>query len=202
MIDQFSEDGRGWARFSDDMVMRYRLSRSLTDRAPSGEVLARLLPGEALNREFASATKAVVWVMCNPSTADAFVVDPTVRDCIQFSRNWGYDVAEVVNLWALRSPHPADLRKRAIGHRGDDALNDVSIRHACAGASLVIAAWGLNGELDHRAAVVRRLLEEQNIALHHLGMTKDWFPKHPLARGTHRIPRDQQPIKWEAVNGR
>ena len=32
-----------------------------------------------------------------------------------------------------------------------------------------------------------------------LGLTKDGYPKHPMARGAHRIPRDQQPILWKSA---
>ncbi|WP_281410851.1 hypothetical protein [Rhizobium binae] len=29
------------------------------------------------------------------------------------------------------------------------------------------------------------------------GLTKYKFPKHPMARGQHRIPRDQQPMMFQ-----
>ena len=62
----------------------------------------------------------------------------------------------------------------------------------------MIAAWGNDGEIDHRATIVRQLLDEHGIALHHLGTTDSGAPKHPLARGKHRIPADQAPIDWSA----
>lgn len=31
------------------------------------------------------------------------------------------------------------------------------------------------------------------------GTNADGSPKHPMARGKHRIPRDQQPILWRAA---
>ena len=108
MIDQYSDDRRGWARFSDDT-----------------------------------------------------------------------DVLEVVNLFALRSPYPADLKKCACGFRGDDAVNDVAILQACHGASVVIAAWGAHGALDRRDLRVLNMLRDAKVHLHHLGTTKDGFPKHP-----------------------
>lgn len=190
MIDQWSEDRRGWARFSDDELFRYRLARSLNGG-----------PLSVLNDHVLSVARCV-WLMCNPSTADAFQVDPTVRECIGFATAWGCDVTEVVNLWALRSPHPADLRKRALGQRGDDMVNNDAVLQACIGAHWVIAAWGANGALDWRAHNVRQMLvDERGIALHHLGTTTEGYPKHPLARGTHRIPRDQVPVRWEVASG-
>jgi hypothetical protein len=187
MIDEYNTDGTGWARFSDDRVMRYRLARSLTTtrlEIVNGRVLGLL---------------RVVWLLLNPSTADAFKPDPTVRECRKRAVPLGADVTEVVNLWALRSPYPADLRKRAVGSRGDDAINNAEILAACTGAHLVIAAWGNHGVLDHRATIVRRLLAEAGIALHHLGTTQHGHPKHPLGRGHHRIPADQRPIAWSTT---
>ena len=199
MIDEFNPDGTGWARFSDDILgpegqplFRYRLARSLTGRAlPLFYIDGVERPGYN-----GSPAKRVVWAMLNPSTADAFKLDPTVNECRKRSIALHADVLEVVNLFALRSPYPADLRKRAHGYRGDDAANDAEILAACTGAYRVIAAWGNHGALDHRATVVRRLLAEHGIALHHLGLTGDGFPKHPLVRGVHRIPADLQPIPW------
>jgi hypothetical protein len=139
-----------------------------------------------------------LFLMLNPSTADAFQPDPTVNECRKRAVALFADVLEVVNLFALRSPYPADLRKRAHGYRGDDELNNDEILAACTGAHRVIAAWGNGGKLDHRATIVRRLLADHAIALHHLGTTQDGFPKHPRARGKHRIPADQQPIAWSS----
>lgn len=188
MIDEYNDDHTGWARFSDDRVMRYRLARSLAGK-PIAEMLSRLLPGEYLGSR-------VVFLMLNPSTADAFKHDPTVGECMKRSRQLGADVLEVVNLFAFRSPYPADLRKRAHGSRGDDADANREILNACCGAEIVVAAWGNHGALDHRATVVRGLLRDHGIKLHHLGLTEGGFPKHPLARGVHRIPAALMPQEW------
>lgn len=198
MIDQISDDGTGLAVFSDDMLFRYRLARSLTGR-PITMVWSSVSGlGDIVTDAFMAPIRRVVWVLCNPSTADAFKADPTVTECVKRATALGADVTEVVNLWALRSPYPTDLRKHACGFRGDDAINDKAILEACTGASMVIAAWGNDGELDHRNSIVRTLLDEAGIKLHHLGFTKRLNPKHPLARGKHRIPADLQPAAWIA----
>jgi hypothetical protein len=195
MIDQWSEDRTGFAQFSDDMVMRYHLFRLVSDRARElgGDIIVpTLLAGAALSHGLELAT----WLLLNPSDADAFKPDPTVTECVKFTRRWGHDVTWVVNQHAFRSPYPTDLKKRAHGQRGDDVANSGAILLACRQANIVIAGWGAGGNLDNRDVVVRRLLAEQSIALHHLGLTQNGFPKHPLARGRHRIPVDQQPIPW------
>jgi hypothetical protein len=198
VIEQWSEDRTGYALFSDDMSMRYALKRALSERAiavnryPSGDLT------EA-DHSLAVPMVRVCFLLCNPSDADAFEPDPTVGECVKRARQLGADVLEVANLWALVSPYPSDLRKRAVGFRGDDETNAAAILTACAGAYRVIAGWGNNGELDHRAAIVMRMLAENGVKLHHLGLTKDGHPKHPLARGVHRIPADLQPAVWECA---
>ncbi len=42
-----------------------------------------------------------------------------------------------------------------------------------------------------------RLARQHTVNLVCLGLTKDGFPKHPMARGVHRIARDQQPIMFQ-----
>ncbi len=169
MIDSFSPDGTGWARFSDDMTMRYRLARNLNS-----------LPIEVDDGRIIDADR-VVFLLLNPSTADAFRLDPTVKRCVAFATAWQADVVEVVNIFALRSTDPSELYKRTWGLRGDHQDNDREIVAACTGAYRVIAGWGKHGALDHRGRTVRTLLSyHHGIKLHHLGLNQDGSPKHPL----------------------
>lgn len=186
MIDQWSECGSGWAQFSDDMVMRYRLARSL------GEPLSRLMVVDGCVLGMAR----IVWLMLNPSTADAFELDPTIKECRKRSLALGADVMEVVNLFAFRSPYPKDLKKRYVGQRGEGPDNNRAIIEACRGARWVVAAWGNDGALDGRDRLIRQLMADMGINLLHLGLTNGGHPKHPLARGKHRIPATQQPQAW------
>lgn len=191
MIDQYSDDRTGWARFSDDMTMRYRLGRSL--HAGVGLVVGAEI---TLDGRLVQRIRRVVFLLLNPSDADAFDPDPTVTECRKRAAALGGDVLEVVNLFAWRSPYPTDLKKRAAGYRGDDPENNQQIIDACTGAHMVIVGWGNHGALDGRDQHVWRLLSEHAIELHHLGTTGGGYPKHPLARGRHRIPADQQPALW------
>lgn len=166
MIEQWSQDKTGWAKFSDDMTMRYRLARSFTPFSPEVERL--------------NGSPRVVFVMLNPSTADAFQLDPTIKRCVAFATSWQADVIEVVNIFALRSTDPRALYSRACGFRGDDATANEEIVRACTGAHRVVAGWGKHGALDHRGLAVLSRLRSVGIKLHHLGLNKDGSPKHPL----------------------
>ncbi len=183
----------GWARFSDDLTMRYRLGRACSDAGR-----AALLDCWTFDRRYTALSVAdlvrITFLMLNPSTADAFKPDPTVSECIRFARLWrpDVDIVEVVNLFAFRSPYPAVLRQAT--DRGSDALNDEQILEACSGAAMVVAAWGTGGALEERDEAVSGMLERAGVPGFRLGLTKELHPKHPLARGKHRIPREQQPI--------
>lgn len=194
MIHQFNEAKTGWACLSDDMTMRYHLGRLVSDgaRELGGDVIWQsLMPGGATPH-----LEIACFLMLNPSDADAFKPDPTVGECVKFTRSWGHDITWVVNQHAFRSPYPSDLKKLACGFRGDDDTNNQAIMLACSLSTIVIAAWGNDGALDHRDRVVLGMLSEAGVKLHNLGTTKAGHPKHPLARGKHRIPSTQQPIPW------
>lgn len=202
MIDERSLDETGGARFSDDRHMRYRLSRLITPRAICPTEL-QMAAGDPIRR--------VVWIMCNPSVADAFRLDPTVTRCCEFARRWGADICEVVNLFALRSTDPKVLyedARAAPGACGDyshlwrmqvgaDPVNDREILDAVAHPNTrVIAAWGTHGELGDRGDYVRTLLRERHVTLEVLRFSKHGHPNHPLARGKHFIPYEAQPQVW------
>jgi hypothetical protein len=117
---------------------------------------------------------AILWIMLNPSTADAERDDPTIRRCIGFSRAWGFGAMEVVNLFALRTPDTAALRAHTapIGPR-----NDRVIRAAAPAARPRIAAWGALPWAASRANEVRTLLGGRWLCL---SQTASGAPRHPL----------------------
>jgi hypothetical protein len=131
----------------------------------------------------------VVWIMLNPSTADAEQDDPTLRRITAFSRGWGFSALTVVNLYAWRATDPADLWT-ASDPVGPD--NDFHIAEVCA-TSHVIAAWGAHARLDRIAAV---LALPGMDGLRALAVTKTGQPRHPLyLRG------DLTPQPWENPDG-
>lgn len=140
-----------------------------------------------LSRIWDEATLPVLWIMLNPSTADAERDDPTIRKCMAFSRSWGAGGIVVVNLFAWRATKPGELRRveDPVGPENNEAL----VRAAHPGQSkLVIAAWGRGGWLHGRHGFVPDLIGRQ---LHCLGLTKQGFPKHPLY-----VSGDTKPQVW------
>lgn len=137
----------------------------------------------SLGRLWRAGGPIAVFVMLNPSTADAAADDPTVRRCVTWTRRWDCGGLIVVNLFAFRSTYPADIHR---GIRdGIDVVgprNDHFIRAAArAAGGPVVAAWGAHGgRYPHRVARVLSCLD--GALLWALGTTKAGDPVHPLAR--------------------
>jgi hypothetical protein len=141
----------------------------------------------ALWRSWDVTGKTVVFVMLNPSTADETIEDPTIRRCISFAKSWGFGNLRVGNLFALRSTDPLLLQEDLwpVGKENDQWLYELHY-----GSQLTVAAWGVHGELRGRGEHVRDLLERGG-PIHHLGLTKDGHPRHPLY-----LPASAKPIPW------
>lgn len=147
------------------------------------------------------ALPSVVFVMLNPSTADALADDQTIRKCVGFARRWGAGGIRVVNLYAWRATKPTDLAAAAA--RGEDVVgefggilnrNDSAIVAAPDPSSRIIAAWGAwPGPFPLRPARVQQLLG--HLTVEALGLTKHGAPRHPLyVRG------DVEPVPyWKAM---
>ena len=127
----------------------------------------------ALRRVWGREGTTCMFICLNPSTADATMDDPTVRRCIGFSRDWGFDQMLLGNLFALRSTNPAALRG------ADDPIgpeNDKHLRRMAFDADLVVAAWGSNAMARDRSTKVKEMIPGMAC----LGFTKSGQPKHPL----------------------
>lgn len=138
------------------------------------------------------------FVMLNPSTADGSKDDPTLRMCIHFAQAWGFGGLDVVNLFPFRSSSPIECFSWAKNNTEGNVVthNLNTVAHAVIGASIVVAAWGAAPWAKEAGDFVGRFVNATGRDLFCLGTTQDGSPKHPLARGVHRIPRDQKPILW------
>jgi hypothetical protein len=65
-------------------------------------------------RVWAFGKPKVLWIMHNPSTADADFDDATIRKIIKFSKSWGYGGLYVGNLFPYRSTDPKNLLNKPI----------------------------------------------------------------------------------------
>ena len=139
----------------------------------------------ALGRVWDVNRSLLLFVMLNPSTADSYQNDPTVRRCIKWANLWGYGGLLVGNLFALRSPNP-----KALYHASDPVGpdNDRSLLEMFQQASKTIVAWGTHGTYRNRSLQVRELLDGN---LYCLKQTANGEPGHPLY-----LPTLSEPVLW------
>ena len=130
-----------------------------------------------LSRQWDARRPRVAFVMLNPNRADARRDDPTIRRCVRFAHDWGYGALDVVNLFALRTPEPALLK---LAHDPVGPRNNRVLVRVCADAALTVAAWGMHGARQGRAAAVLALLRRRGVTLSCLGTTRTGHPRHPL----------------------
>ena len=135
--------------------------------------------------------------MLNPSWGDDEKEDMTLLALIHFARMWGYGGLLIVNLYGYRASQPREMFKMGAAAIGADNDNHTAaaVAYAKANGGKMLVAWGNDG--GERALTLARYIQAHGVQMICLGTTKSGAPKHPLARGLHRIPRDQLPIEWK-----
>lgn len=136
--------------------------------------------------------RKLVFLMLNPSTADAFKTDPTVAACMVWAQKWEFGELEVVNIFAYRATDPKVMKKAEdpIG-----PLNNAFVKEAAASASLIVAAWGAHGDhLGRGREVATKLLKDVNLTC--LATIEGGHPKHPLY-----IKRETKPKPFAYLEG-
>lgn len=161
-----------------------------------------------------------LFILLNPSTADAKKLDPTAGRCLHWSMTWttsvgathpdstgpgrrfaigmvklvNFGAMEIANAYALRSTDPSELWKHPdpVGPN-----NDAAIAAAVKRASLVIAGWGGNAKPE-RVRQIAQMLCDMGVQPYTLKLCDGGVPSHPLARGRARVPDDVKPVPWYA----
>jgi hypothetical protein len=136
----------------------------------------------ALRRTWNPRGQTVLFILLNPSTADAQLDDPTIRRCIGFARSWGCGGLVVGNLFAFRATNPAVLKsaRDPVGPENDQWLRSLATK-----ADLVVAGWGAHGTLRGRDKAVLALIDRPSV----LATTKSGRPRHPLYLRRDLVPR-------------
>lgn len=193
-------DQRGLLPREAEQVSRARAAlaeAARRDESSSAVLSADGLYRYELRRRYAitdTSGPTVLWVMLNPSTADAGVDDPTVRKVGGFSMLMGSAAVRVVvaNLFAWRATYPTDLRNAI--KRGADAVGpetDARLRSLAEEASLIVCAWGDHpystlrkyGGPERASAVLDLLVDVKRTNLDSLlclGKSTKGAPRHPL----------------------
>lgn len=154
------------ADFSADSAHRYTLTRVWNHQAPVAFLIG-----------------------LNPSTADHWANDPTIRREIGFAQSWGCGTFLKGNLFAYRATNPKVMRKAAdpIGRDNDEWL-----MHMFRRADIVVCCWGAGGSFMGRDMQVALMLRGKPLKC--LGLTKDYSPRHPLY-----LKADAPLIDWSVL---
>ncbi len=131
--------------------------------------------------------KKCLFIMLNPSTADAEKDDPTIRRCLSFAEREGCTDLTVVNLYALRATNPKEMiallqysPMEAFGgtdqkkHLLEQIEDHSQMNH------LIICAWGKQKGIEGHADRVMKIINENKGTAYCLGKTKEGYPRHPL----------------------
>jgi hypothetical protein len=135
------------ALLSADNIYRYQLSRIWDEEKPK-----------------------ILFIMLNPSIADEFVEDPTIRRVVNYAKDWWYGGVYVGNLYAFRSTDPKGLKCIA------DPIGPENINHIQTLISLVdkvIYAWGNE---QKEPDWLKKIVETPYC----IEISKKGIPKHPL----------------------
>jgi hypothetical protein len=135
------------AVFSPDNIYRYQLSRIWDAEKPK-----------------------ILFIMLNPSTADAFVEDPTIRRVINYALSWGYGGVYVGNLYGFRSTDPKGLNS-VVDPVGSENIENIKALIGI--VDKVVYAWGNERKEPEwlKACVATPYCIE---------ISKKGIPKHPL----------------------
>lgn len=119
----------------------------------------------------------LTFMMLNPSKADAFSNDPTIRKCIGFSTKNGYGGIRVLNLFAFRTTYPKELKAAGypVGPDSEEIYAE-KIRPS----DHVVFAWGANARGLQRADEMRAYFRQRDIIPWVLHELADGTPAHPL----------------------
>lgn len=145
----------------------------------------------SLTRIWDESKPKVMFIMLNPSTADANNDDPTIRRCVGFAKSWGFGGLYVCNLFAFRATTPKELLKV------DNPFGDQNIWHTrklSDEVEMIICAWG-------NYPIVKKILRYENAPinlldfcinkLHSIDTTVKGIPKHPLY-----LKSELKPKRW------
>ncbi|MEM9032443.1 MAG: DUF1643 domain-containing protein [Pseudomonadota bacterium] len=159
-----TDSTRSDALYSDCEQYRYRLRRTWDPGGPD-----------------------ILFVMLNPSTATELRNDPTIERCERRARDSAFGRMTICNLFGWRATDPRDL-KAATDPVGP--CNDSVLLASAKKAGMVVCAWGVHGDFRKRGRTVAQALAIIG-PLHHIGLTRDGHPRHPLY-----LPYSKSPESW------
>jgi hypothetical protein len=153
-----------------------------------------------LTRQTGPGDRVLAATGLNPSTATAFVNDPTIRRGIGFAQAWGCGLYVMLNAYAYRATDPKmmwrarDIERLDIVGEHNDAAISLVLGHL-GDEDTALAAWGTHARTE-RVRRLAELAEQARVSYVCLGTNKDGSPGHPLYR-----PAATARQRWELNDG-
>ena len=131
-------------------------------------------------RSWSPRKPSILFIMFNPSTADATQLDRTVTRCFTFAKEWGYGTMHIANIFAYKSTDPRTLLEISdpVGPKNDEWIRTLSMK-----ADKIVIAWGAWNwwkKAQGREKQVLEILKQIGQPLFCIGITKTGHPRHPL----------------------
>jgi hypothetical protein len=141
-----------------------------------------------LGRSWDPALPVLLWIMLNPSDADAEDDDPTIRVIRGFSRRLGFGGLLVGNVYSYISSSPKKMLsfQDPVGPKNDWWLHEMLWTQGIAPG--VVCAWGDTGA-GGRADSIRRAIVDAGKQPLALALTKAGNPAHPLRKSAALVPK-------------
>ena len=127
--------------------------------------------------------RIVLFVMLNPSKADATCDSTTIRRCTDFAKKMECGWLYVCNLSPFVTPNRRVLKSAEKEPREVWEENIKTIRAAAAAADRVIVAWGNDGVFEDRDQRVLQVLKARNVQIECLALNQSGDPAHPRSNG-------------------
>jgi hypothetical protein len=130
-----------------------------------------------LRRTWDHARPRLLYIMLNPSTADAKKDDATIRSCVRLASGLGYGSMEVVNVFGYRATKPTELLTVA---EPCGLQNEDHVRRALGRCDIPVCAWGAWPPAQEASIYIRNAIRAERPAAFCFGKTASGAPKHPL----------------------
>ena len=134
-----------------------------------------------LSRIWDDSKPKVLFIMHNPSVADAVQADPTMTRCVNFARAWGYGGIYIGNLSPFIATNPKDLK-----HLSNDELqpkdNNDHVAFMMSMCELHVLAHG-------NPSIAMVVPDHHSNDWHYISLTKAGNPSHPLRLKGDLVPQ-------------
>lgn len=195
-IDPLNKDGkRDWVVYNNwgDVCDVNPYSETMMQRTAevSGEYRYKL------SRIWEPTKDKILFIMINPSTANANEDDRTIKLLLETTKKWEtYGGFYVGNLYPHITPRPAELK--TLAYPEDIRMkNETSIQEMASECSLIVYAWGTKGP-DEKQKEPEWLRKIMNRDVHCLGISVKGVPKHPNQRAPYKNLLSPTPVEYRS----